>query len=407
MIMGIGVVSLATLFPLSVLRSIKASQLTNATDLRYNVESILDTYPKMVTDPFLIGNPKDLGYVQDIRHDPNINAANNINVPNRTRFIIDPLGWNDMTPFFRVEYGNQGATTTRQPLYALPRSCFGFNTIPLAQSICTLPDHWDFQYELEVDQSTAPPAVATGAIGVNVLNSPAFGATLVNLPAGINAYGSLPRVTLFAADGVTNQVRTITQFTGPTILWTEDVNGNNTLDAGEDLNNNGAIDPHAMAPPPTFVPVKARIDAQSPRYTWLLTVRRTDRASDPNVSAEVDAVILFRRHEASVDEDEWLHEAQFVKGINQVRISYLTSHKPNYKPGGYVLDADNAFWYRIRTIVDDQAGNALLTLETSARENSPQATSQQGGTNYHGRAMFPRSVVDVFPMGTKSFPVTP
>ena len=41
--MSIGVIALATLFPISVLRSIQASQLTNATNLRYNAEARIRT----------------------------------------------------------------------------------------------------------------------------------------------------------------------------------------------------------------------------------------------------------------------------------------------------------------------------------------------------------------------------
>ncbi|MGC1273111.1 MAG: hypothetical protein WBC44_05350, partial [Planctomycetaceae bacterium] len=42
MIMGIGLVSVATLFPLSVLRSIEATQQTTATALRYGAEALID-----------------------------------------------------------------------------------------------------------------------------------------------------------------------------------------------------------------------------------------------------------------------------------------------------------------------------------------------------------------------------
>src|SRR5262249_17344155 len=44
LIMSIGLVALAVLFPLSVLRSIKASQFTNATDVRYNAEAAIDQF---------------------------------------------------------------------------------------------------------------------------------------------------------------------------------------------------------------------------------------------------------------------------------------------------------------------------------------------------------------------------
>ena len=42
MIMSIGLVSLATLFPLATLRAAKAVQMTAATDLRYNADTLQD-----------------------------------------------------------------------------------------------------------------------------------------------------------------------------------------------------------------------------------------------------------------------------------------------------------------------------------------------------------------------------
>ncbi len=48
MITSIGLVSVATLFPLSILRSVKATQLTSATDVRFNAEAAIDMYPNML-----------------------------------------------------------------------------------------------------------------------------------------------------------------------------------------------------------------------------------------------------------------------------------------------------------------------------------------------------------------------
>src|SRR5262245_38569273 len=47
LVMSVGVVSLATLFPISVLRSLQATHLTNAANLRYNVESFLSIRPQL------------------------------------------------------------------------------------------------------------------------------------------------------------------------------------------------------------------------------------------------------------------------------------------------------------------------------------------------------------------------
>ncbi len=51
MIASIGLVSVATLFPMSVLRSVKAAQTTSATDVRYNAEEAMDRYPDIIKHP--------------------------------------------------------------------------------------------------------------------------------------------------------------------------------------------------------------------------------------------------------------------------------------------------------------------------------------------------------------------
>ena len=51
MIMSIGVVSLATLFPISAARVLEASNLTNATVLRFNAEGVIDSFPGIIHQP--------------------------------------------------------------------------------------------------------------------------------------------------------------------------------------------------------------------------------------------------------------------------------------------------------------------------------------------------------------------
>ena len=47
LVMSVGVIALATLFPISVLRCVQATQLTNATNLRYNVEGLVNAIPQL------------------------------------------------------------------------------------------------------------------------------------------------------------------------------------------------------------------------------------------------------------------------------------------------------------------------------------------------------------------------
>ena len=56
MIMSIGVSAVMVLFPISVLRSVQATQLTNAAILKYVAEAIVQMQPQLVFDPDGDGN---------------------------------------------------------------------------------------------------------------------------------------------------------------------------------------------------------------------------------------------------------------------------------------------------------------------------------------------------------------
>ena len=49
LVMSIGVVSLASLFPISVIRSVQATKLTNAAQLKYNAESLARVLPDLIS----------------------------------------------------------------------------------------------------------------------------------------------------------------------------------------------------------------------------------------------------------------------------------------------------------------------------------------------------------------------
>ena len=51
MIMSIGMASVAVLFPISVLRSVQATQMTNSAILKYNVEAFVQMNPSLIFDP--------------------------------------------------------------------------------------------------------------------------------------------------------------------------------------------------------------------------------------------------------------------------------------------------------------------------------------------------------------------
>ena len=79
MIMSIGISSVAVLFPISVLRSVQATQLTNAAILKRNAQSLLDMRQELIFDPDGDGNFNE-----------HIGAQQELN------YIVDPSGYFEM-----------------------------------------------------------------------------------------------------------------------------------------------------------------------------------------------------------------------------------------------------------------------------------------------------------------------
>ena len=79
MIMSIGVVSLATLFPISAKRVLEATNLTNATVLKYNAEGIVDSFPNLIHEP-----------------DGDTVFGGILTSEDGRNYVVDPLGWLDL-----------------------------------------------------------------------------------------------------------------------------------------------------------------------------------------------------------------------------------------------------------------------------------------------------------------------
>ena len=92
MIMSIGISAVAVLFPISVLRSVQATQLTNAAILKRNAQALLDMRQELVFDPDGDGN-----------FDEHIGAQQELN------YIVDPSGYFEMATgaaFSTASYAN-------------------------------------------------------------------------------------------------------------------------------------------------------------------------------------------------------------------------------------------------------------------------------------------------------------
>lgn len=379
LIMSIGIVSIASMFPLAVVRAAKATQLTQGTDLRFNAEAMIDINPRMVLDPGLDGTLDLAG----------------------TNFVVDPIGWvlADQVAFgARDEYGNRGGVTipvTRFPFgcnLAIPRM-----RLSAAEDLACLPDSWETTYEGNI---TLDPT------GLGGLMAGASAGGVPTYPVVPSAPPETPRpryrITIIAPDGVTKQQRMLTQFVfgADTLLWSEDFNGDSIINGAEiDVNSNGAADGYPLPNSFRLLPGQftARIEARDRRYTWLLTVRKGGTNG-----GEVDCVVFFKRPFDNLRVEEYAYEANFTKGSGQAVVRYrpATEEKPWLKKGGFIFDATNARWCRIAGVVSEIAGPAAgqvtytIQLETPAIQSSPPTG---------GLAVLPKGVVDVFPLGTKSY----
>ena len=225
-----------------------------------------------------------------------------------------------------------------------------------------------------------------------------------------------------------------------TAYWSEDIDGDGTAD--HDYNMNGAPDIRPL--PIEFGAAIGRVIIQSRKvndFNWMLTVRRRSDGFVRNVD------VVVRYSDGADAQNERLFEATFVKGSTAIGIRYpyrvtatdLTT--PKFRKGGFVFDAQNAR-YRIQdykevpvgnigwaypnydavvftedVIVDaggedqytvDGSGTSILlngNIDTvgGVSEDLRPPGNNDGNLTF-GYAMFPASVIDVYPMGSLKMP---
>ncbi|MFN0198826.1 MAG: hypothetical protein ACKVT0_18925, partial [Planctomycetaceae bacterium] len=251
LIMSIGVISVATLFPVALLRSVQATHLTHATRFRYNVEALLSLHPQIL---------------------------DSIQVPTQgvQRAVIDPLGF-ELVPeaapdpaVTQAFFGNSDTLGIPRRTYTFDYNGDGAIDVTDIEELVTLPDSW-------VQQSQSAINSATGfnlTLSAGDLSGVTIGQT---------------RVVIFDSTGRNSEIRTVSAVNAGTrtITWT------------------------GAALPSGFTPESARIEMRERRYTWMLTVRKSRTGMGREVS-HVDAVIFARRPFSH--EDETLIPATFTQG---------------------------------------------------------------------------------------------
>lgn len=376
LVMGVGVLSVISLFPAAFLRTMQATNLTHATILRYNADSLIDLDPvnRMNVFPYWQPGATYLPNAVVLSNTPrnnrryrNLTGANitagvaepgwsdtlgsitpdavgDWTCEDHSRYIIDPLGWNNVGGAFQDAFGNDGAAPFPAP--TLERFNANATTTALAESLVALPDSWPQQ-----------------AIGIPT----AFTVNTVDLPAsidlnGISTVNPQSRVVLQDITGRVSHVRLITGIAGQQITW----------DA-------------AMPIPAGFIPAQVRVETQERRYTWLLTVRRSLEGVP-----SIDVVTFFRRPLTAAEERVFS-----VTALNNLTREMDIAHnadgtQPAAKKGAFLLDVDRARWYRIQNSVAWNGTTTRVTLDRTPIDDIQNVA-------------VPKGIVDIYPIGSKEF----
>ncbi|MEP3482162.1 MAG: prepilin-type N-terminal cleavage/methylation domain-containing protein [Fuerstiella sp.] len=440
MIMSIGISAVAVLFPISVLRSIQATQLTNGAIVKHNVEAILDARPDLIFDPDGDG---DL--------DEHFRSAASRN------YVVDPTGfYTNLADFGTTLAGEQNfGNAVVNGVYgtSTPIQRFG-GAVPLSNGVVFDPTLGPSQMALDAWRLAAldlanqgdgwdtvrdltPAALGTGFVQfssdedlsdipttVTALPSDGAGGYLIADPG-------LYRMILISENGKFSQpvplVALINTATDPNrCYFSEDVNGNGTLDNNEDVNMSRTLDART-------IPVEFRVDLdldgikeageevvsrviiQSRKisdYSWILNVRRRGDGLVRNI----DVVVRFNNGVSA--QDEKLYEAAVVAGSRFVwvrlpsRADASDSVEPPLQKGGYLFDTANGKWRRVRDVQEAPLfpSGTFANFDYLVTVEEPIGTTEGAGSldaaGPFTPVMVPTGVVDVYPMGSRSIPAS-
>jgi type II secretory pathway pseudopilin PulG len=367
LIMGLGITSVFTLFPMSVLRSVKATNLTNATllsqsarDLFYANRGALEQVPL----------DSSYGAAQDVLLStaPIIQDAD-IPDPFYGTYVIDP-------------YGGYSA-----PDYGSSPGAFGEET-PGDTS-----DHWGVHRVangLGIDNVTAADSWVTEFEG-QPTGVAAAGLTFANTGIG-NSVTDNTRLLILSAD----LRRSITRRATGSATTTQ-------IDSGTTSGDNiGFVTPtHDL--PAGFDTIDeiglVRVQNFERRYTWLATIHQPETGL-----ATGQIAVFFRR---GFGESEQLFEiANGSIDIKQQRVTVNNYNLGEPAAGDYVFGTwiettggvtyRHGRWYRLAQVRDlgDVDGDSLQTSEYQLTLDRPW-TGKTGNANMP-HLMFPKGVISVF-----------
>lgn len=468
MIMSIGISAVAVLFPIATLRSIQANRLTHGAILKYNVEAILQAEPNLIFDPDGDGDLTEHFVPITQRNYAVDPFGFHAHYSDGNYGLATAFGNDGTNPGLMPRWGGGLGTldgffpvSPTSPLPSLPVAP------PTATHAAALRlqgldksnqgDGWS----LDID-TTALTLVTSGTnvIGVTLptdldLRDTATSELLMSSFPGSGGFEylmadpELYRIVVYSLDGLKSQTFPLTHIdtTTNTAYWSEDINADGTQD--HDYNMNGSYDVRPL--PVEFYNSAVgsfevgRVILQSRKindFNWLLTVRRRSDGLVRNVD------VVVRYSDGADAENERLFQATFVKDSTAVGIRYpyrlnpADTTTPKFRKGGFIFDAQNARWYRIQDYKEVPLGNigwtfpeydavvftedsiadaggedqytlndsgssillnGILDTVGSVNEDLRQPGNNDGSMTY-GFAMFPASVVDVYPMGSVKMP---
>lgn len=324
-IMTIGVVMVATVFPLSTLRVLEASRQTNSTIVRFGAEALIDVDPMFLHSPntpypvppnssafngrVYFVDPygyqtfhRDAGLPAPVLGTGSIPVASNpllrdtwgtlppgsaVNVPlprrytGATMFLNEDLNLNGTLDAGEDTNGD-GVLQTPYPVGA--NTAGSDNAIVRAIQLVGQPDNWKLEAEGLVDPVSSTTGITSLTLELDVDLSAV--PTTISPTYPTVAYRAVIFDRLGDAGGARSEIRMLTASSGnaspPTISWTTPLPAHY---------ENGNIS-------------KVRIERLDEVYTWALTVRKR-----PAGQANVD-VVVFSKRSFNV-EHEYVYPASF------------------------------------------------------------------------------------------------
>ncbi|QDU81807.1 hypothetical protein Pla110_35570 [Polystyrenella longa] len=356
LLMGIGLVALATMFPAAILRTVRAHHLTSATSLRFNVETMLDMYPGYVDQwddgsfPGAIPSPGVSGYI-----------------------VVDPQGYIDALDLGSGNENLYGDTITRQTfdtsltMLDLDRDISGAGDRDDAVLFTTSSDTWEPLVTAAVE-SFVPPYEYVDV-------DPKADLTGINDMVGNQTGLVRARAILFSSTGKGAEYRFLTGVEPGSpnrIHWSE------TFDSVDRNNDGDATDTYPVAS--TFSPERVQLEVSDPRLSWLMSVRRT-YIDGTQVNNNADIVVFFNRSFEPDSETVYTGSTLTIgSAVAEINASDL---EPPPKVGNFIFDAEKCHWYKIVSV--ESTNPYVVSIDRPAVKSST-------------KLMLVRNVIDVYPL---------